>query len=469
MNESWGRGCMPARAAHAPTACMKKHFMQLCVAGRACVAAPTRATNLMARQHRQEEQQHCRRLRRIRLHLRVHKRACSRQTPCPPAEAASHSRTTSVLYVSVGTKIMGFNRDRGTGALTRNTLLDSGAPAGSLAADPTSRYLYAALGGPSGGNQPADAAAAEFNGPAVASFRISQAGHLTLQGSTPLIDGSQFIATDTTGRHLFASHFSVYDGEPGGGISLLSIDEYGTVTRTLCRHRTAFGAHSVQTDPSNRWVFSPATAPLGRWERAGEAAALSNGIFQFEFDADSGKLEPHPTQPRVAGADGQGPRHMCLGRHGTMAYTSDEQGCSVTAYKLDTVSGTLEACQSVSTIEESKNTLHQNWTCSQIRIHPDGTCLFAPTRGHDTITSFAIDRQTGLLSLTGRVSAPRSPRGVNIAPDGRYLYAAGNQTAKIAVYSIDLERGGQLRQVFAYDLDDGKSSSWLLPLDLPPN
>ena len=139
----------------------------------------------------------------------------------------------------------------------------------------------------------------------------------------------------------------------------------------------------------------------------------------------------------------------------------------MTAYRLDTDDGTLTTVQTVSTVEESEVTPHEGWSCSQIQICPSGACLFAPTRGHDTIATFAIDPLTGLLTPSGRVPAPASPRGVGIAPDGRFLYAAGNQSANLWVYSVDESAGGRLQLVHEYELEGGRSSSWVLPIDLP--
>ena len=104
-------------------------------------------------------------------------------------------------------------------------------------------------------------------------------------------------------------------------------------------------------------------------------------------------------------------------------------------------------------------------TIAEIRIYPSGRFLFAPTRGHDTIATFAISPHTGLLRPTGRVAAPASPRGVNIAPDGLFLFAAGNRSARLVVYAIDQE-DGTLTAVHDYKLSDGRSSAWVLPLDL---
>jgi len=272
-------------------------------------------------------------------------------TPCPPglptrhcpaaASAGRCSTRRSLLYASVGTGILVFTRDMETGALCRTHALDSDAPAGSMAVDPDCRFLYAALGGPSGGNLPG-----AVGGPAVSSFRLGAGGELQPLGTHALADGSQFISTDHTGRYLFSSHFSRWDGEPGGGVALHRINADGVVDHTVCRHRTAFGAHSIWAEPStNAAVFSPATGPA-----AGEE--LSNGIFQSQCDARAGTLLSHPSQPRVAGHEGQGPRHLCWGTAPAappMAYSSDEQGCSVTAYTFDAAGGTLAAVQTVST------------------------------------------------------------------------------------------------------------------------
>ena len=93
--------------------------------------------------------------------------------------------------------------------------------------------------------------------------------------------------------------------------------------------------------------------------------------------------------------------------------------------------------------------------------------VFAPTRGHDTISSFTVHPATGKLTLASRVPAERSPRGVELDPAGRFLYAAGNNNGKLAVFSVN-QNNGVLTRVHTYELGEGiGSASWLLPLELP--
>ena len=121
-----------------------------------------------------------------------------------------------------------------------------------------------------------------------------------------------------------------------------------------------------------------------------------------------------------------------------MLYTSNEQGCSVTAYALDRSTGLLRALQTVSTLPESYS--GEN-SCAQIRMTPSGRFLYAPNRGHDTIAAFSVDDSTGLLTAIGHTPTERMPRAFDIDPSGRFLYAAGLETGRLASYAIDQASG----------------------------
>ena len=108
-----------------------------------------------------------------------------------------------------------------------------------------------------------------------------------------------------------------------------------------------------------------------------------------------------------------GPRHFCFHPRLDILYFSDEQGCSVTAYRLDTSSGTLTPFQTVSTLPDD---FRETNSCSQIQITPSGKFLYAPNRGHNSIASFAVDEESGRLPATGRVSTEPVPRAFSLAP-----------------------------------------------------
>jgi 6-phosphogluconolactonase len=214
------------------------------------------------------------------------------------------------------------------------------------------------------------------------------------------------------------------------------------------RRETARGAHCFQTDPSNRFAFVTHIAGRG-----------PNEIWQFRFDEQTGHLTPN-TPPKVIPEQPVGPRHYCFHPTKDMVYFSNEQGCSVTAYRFDASAGTLTALQTVSTLPDEYT--GQN-SCSQIRITPSGKFLYAPNRGHNSIACFAVDPSTGLLTSLGQAPSEQIPRAFNLDPDGKFLYAAGLESGRLAAYSIEHD-SGRLQPLKTYAL--GARPMWVLMVNL---
>ncbi len=154
-----------------------------------------------------------------------------------------------------------------------------------------------------------------------------------------------------------------------------------------------------------------------------------------------------------------GPRHFCFHPSLDVLYFSNEQGCSVTAYRLDRSRGTLTPFQTISTLPEGYK--GEN-TCSQIRMAPSGRFLYAPNRGHNSIACFSVDASGRLTSL-GQTPTERVPRVFNIDPQGRFLYAAGLESGRMASYRID-GTTGKLQPLEVYEV--GKAPMWVLILSL---
>jgi 6-phosphogluconolactonase len=121
-----------------------------------------------------------------------------------------------------------------------------------------------------------------------------------------------------------------------------------------------------------------------------------------------------------------------------MLYFSNEQGCSVSAYRFDTSAGTLTALQTVSTLPSGYT--GQN-TCSKIQITPSGKFLYAPNRGHNSIAGFAVDSTTGLLTSIGQTPSEPVPRAFSLDPEGKFLYAAGIESGRLAAYRVEQDSG----------------------------
>jgi 6-phosphogluconolactonase len=159
--------------------------------------------------------------------------------------------------------------------------------------------------------------------------------------------------------------------------------------------------------------------------------------MQFRFDAEHGRLTPN-SPFRVEPAERLGPRHYCFHPSRDLVYFSNEQGCSVTVYRLDRATGTLSAAQTISTLPDAYSARN---TCSQIHLTPSGRFLYVGNRGHNSIAGFAVDGATEQLTAIGHVPTEAVPSAFGVDPAGRLLFAAGTASGRLASYRIDGESG----------------------------
>ncbi|NLS75869.1 MAG: lactonase family protein [Chloroflexi bacterium] len=312
--------------------------------------------------------------------------------------------------------------DAETGRLeNRRDVLAAGAPS-PLATDPQRRWLFVGLRAV---NQ-------------MASYRIERDGGLTLLSQIPLGSDPCYVRTDRTGRFLMSAYYGA------GRVAVHPIGADGALgSEPIEWLATAPKAHCIMTDRTNRLVFVPHVEP-------------SNMILQFRFDPERGTLTPNAT-PRVQPPAGEGPRHY--GYHPTLdvLYFSNEQGCSITAYRLDRAAGTLSPFQTLPTLPPGfagKN------TCAQIHIRHDGRAVYVSNRGHDSIACYAIDPTTGALTSLGQQPAEPTPRVFGLDPGGRFLYAAGQGSGRVAAYRV--MDSGRLAPLETYPL--GERPMWVLVL-----
>jgi 6-phosphogluconolactonase len=321
-------------------------------------------------------------------------------------------------------KILRYAMAPDTGSLeTQGEVVVAGGPA-PLAIDPHRRFLYVGRRGAK----------------LISSFRIDpQTGDLSMIGTVPLDAEPCYLATDRQGRFLLSAYYQA------GKVGIHPINASGAVSDppVLWLH-TATGAHCFQTDFTNRFAFVPHIAGNG-----------PNAIFQYRFDEQTGHLTPNDP-PRVSPERADGPRHFCFHPSKDILYFSNEQGCSVTAYSLDTAAGTLTPFQTVPTLPEDFNGRN---TCAQIQIAPSGKFLYAPNRGHNSIACFAVDAATGRLTPIGCVPTEAVPRAISVDPGGKFLYAAGLESGRLAAYRID-QNTGTLAHLKTYPV--GARPMWVL-------
>ena len=279
-------------------------------------------------------------------------------------------------------------------------------------------------------------------------------GSLSQTGSVDVEDWPAFLSTDRTGRHLLVAF---YGGARAGVYPIGADGELGgAATESLI---TADGAHAILTDRSNRFAYVPHIAYIqDNVLEPPKNIPGPNVIHQFRFDADSGRLTPN--DPQVLEMDGfLGPRHYTFHPSLDVVYFSDEQGSSVTAYNMDS-EGRLSAFQTISTLPEGHA---ERNTCSQIQMTADGSLLFVPNRGHNSIASFKVDAQTGALTAAGRASTEAVPSAFSLDPQGKFVFGAGSATGRLSSHSINRDTG-EMTPLATYDV--GARPMWVLTTTL---
>jgi len=133
-------------------------------------------------------------------------------------------------------KILVFTIDAGTGKLTQSG--EAAVPGGpaALAISPDRDFLYVGRRGALD----------------IASFSIDQAnGGITQIGSASLQGEPVALATDRKGRYVLSAYYYQRTA------AVHRIENGAAVTPAVEWLMTASGAHSIQTDPSNRFAFVP--------------------------------------------------------------------------------------------------------------------------------------------------------------------------------------------------------------------
>jgi 6-phosphogluconolactonase len=282
-------------------------------------------------------------------------------------------------------------------------------------------------------------------------------GALTALAASPLAESFPYISLDRTGRYLFGASYG------GHLVSVNAVDADGRVAaEPLQVIPVGRNAHSIRVDASNRFVYVPT---LG-----------SDQIFQFTFDAKTGKLSSNTPAVFLTSAM-TGPRHFITSSDNRFAYVLSELVGTVTTFAIDAKTGLLSQVSSASGLPADtklgpgaprgavgvpggpppRNTDNDIWA-ADIHMTPNGKFLYVSERTSNTIGAFAVDGATGKLSFLSSTSTERQPRGFAIDPKGRYMVVTGEKSDTISVYAIE-QGSGALKFLNKYPT--GKGSNWV--------
>jgi 6-phosphogluconolactonase len=282
-------------------------------------------------------------------------------------------------------------------------------------------------------------------------------GALTPLSTAPLAESFPYISLDRTGRYLFGASYG------GHVISVNAVGSDGRVAPDpLQVIPVGRNAHSIRVDASNKFVYVPT---LGVDE-----------IFQFTFDAQSGKLSSNTPAVYLMKAM-TGPRHFITSGDNKYMYVLSELLGTVTTFAIDGKTGLLTEVSTATGLPPDtklgpgaprgaiggpnapppRNTDNDIWA-ADIHMTPNGKSIYISERTSNTIAAFSVDGASGKLMYLSSTPTERQPRGFNIDPKGRYMVVTGEKSETISVYAID-QASGALKFLNKYPT--GKGANWV--------
>lgn len=332
-----------------------------------------------------------------------------------------HAENIDVYFGTGGGQAKGIYRatfDTESGQLSSATLAAEVGSPGFLAFHPDRDVLYAV--------------ASVSKQPSVAAYTVNEDGSLAFLNSEVIPDGSAaHISVHPSGKFLLTAQYG------GGSVALFPLEKDGHVLpcQQLIEHEGASGVDPKrQAKPHPHWVgFSPD----GRFVFVPDLGLDQIVIYKIQSDQAS---------IRQVGAalsiPGGGPRHMKFSVDAKYIFLIDELTLSLSTFAYDAESGHAELLATTPTLSPAMKAQSEINTGSEVLVHPNGQFVYAANRGHDSITAFQVDPETGHLYVIDNEPIRGAwPRNINMDAAGRWLLAAGARSDSVTVFAVDAGTG----------------------------
>ena len=125
--------------------------------------------------------------------------------------------------------------------------------------------------------------------------------------------------------------------------------------------------------------------------------------------------------------------------NGRFLFVMNELDSTVASLSLDPATGALALIDAKPAVPaEARDHNH----CADIQISPDGRFVYGSNRGHDSIPIFAVDADSGALTLVDYTPCGgATPRNIALSPSGRLLFSANQNADRITIFARDAATG----------------------------
>ncbi len=252
--------------------------------------------------------------------------------------------------------------------------------------------------------------------------------------------GPTYVSIHPSGRYLLVANYF------GGSVAVLPIESDGRLgeptdvkkdagdigpTRATNAPPGSFAfsghdvphAHMIQADPSGRYVL--------------HADLALDQILVWKFDEQRGVLTANDP-PFVALPPGDGPRHFHFHPNGRWFYSIQEEGSTIVLFDYDATTGRLTERQTVSSLPPGY--AGSNF-CSEILVSSDGRFVYGGNRLHDSVGIFAVKPSGELEFVAAEWTRGNYPRSFNFDPSGQFFYSCNQRADNVTTFRVNRETG----------------------------
>lgn len=241
--------------------------------------------------------------------------------------------------------------------------------------------------------------------------------------------GPCYISIDKDRSHVFVANYQ------SGALSVLPVNKDGSLSPVV--QTIQDNGHGANKDrQEGPHVHTAVLSPDEKYLLYTDLGTDKLNIYRYRPSQDQPLNLADPFSLSVS--PGHGPRHIDFSPDKKFMYLMTEMGGIV--YVYDYNGGKPKQLQTISLVPD-------NFTGAiggaDIHVSPDGNFLYCSNRGDaNTVIVFAIDKETGHLTLVQRVpSMGKTPRNFVIDPSGKFLLVANQNSDNIFVYRIDKNTG----------------------------
>ncbi|MDB5664702.1 beta-propeller fold lactonase family protein, partial [Cypionkella sp.] len=215
--------------------------------------------------------------------------------------------------------------------------------------------------------------------------------YLNTQPSLGSITAHNMISRD--GRRLFVANYTVGEGGPDQSLVVFDIGANGLSPAVASVAHSGAGPDAARQERAH--AHSVTEVVQGGMVIVADLGMDALITYRIGADGVPERIALAQTKP------GAGPRHLALHPGGRLVFVMNELDSTVTAHGFDAVTGVLSAVDSQPAVPvEARAGNH----CSDIQISPDGRFLYGGNRGHDSISIFEVEQETGRLIPRGFVA-----------------------------------------------------------------